>query len=91
MSTYGEGYAARQLMGVQYRAQQREQVAPAMRTYTNPYGQVVQTPIRFAPADRSPGTVYANDRDESEACEAGTPGCSVDHTRSAADTSCETW
>jgi len=41
--------------------------------------------------DRSTGTVYADDRDEHDSCEAGTPGCSVDHTHSAPDTSCEGW
>lgn len=30
----------------------------------------------------------AVDRDESEACERGTPGCSVHHT---SDTPCEPW
>ncbi len=34
---------------------------------------------------------YAEDRDESESCEAGTAGCSIDHTRSSHGTSCEGW
>lgn len=36
------------------------------------------------------GFVLATDRDESDACEAGTPGCCVDHTLSVAH-NCETW
>jgi hypothetical protein len=33
--------------------------------------------------------VYATDRDEADSCQAGTPGCSIDH--SADNGSCETW
>ena len=40
------------------------------------------TPVRI---------IYATDRPESEPCQAGTPGCSVDHTHSASGTSCEGW
>jgi hypothetical protein len=35
--------------------------------------------------------VYATERDESESCEASTPGCCVDHTQSPSGTSCEGW
>lgn len=35
--------------------------------------------------------VTAWGREERDACEAGTPGCSVNHTASATGTSCETW
>lgn len=35
--------------------------------------------------------VVAEDRDESETCERGTPGCCVDHTRSPSHDKCETW
>jgi hypothetical protein len=34
--------------------------------------------------------VYATDREETEACQAGTPGCSIDHSRDSGD-GCETW
>lgn len=37
------------------------------------------------------GLVYAADREESESCERLTPGCSVNHTASTPDTSCEGW
>jgi hypothetical protein len=36
-------------------------------------------------------TVTATDRREDEPCECGTPGCSVNHTASDPDASCETW
>jgi hypothetical protein len=35
--------------------------------------------------------VTEDDRDETEACEANTPGCAVNHTASDADASCEGW
>lgn len=42
------------------------------------------------------GQVLAADRDESDTCERGTPGCCVDHTASRAasprqEGGCETW
>jgi hypothetical protein len=55
---------------------------------------------RFLPADMRDSkcacschklVVTATDRDESEACECGTPGCSVDHSRSHDDAQCEGW
>jgi hypothetical protein len=42
-------------------------------------------------ARTAPVTAYAHDRDEADTCEAGTPGCSVSHTRSTGDVSCECW
>lgn len=39
---------------------------------------------------RTPPRVVASSRSEREACERGTVGCCVDHTRDAID-SCETW
>jgi hypothetical protein len=33
--------------------------------------------------------VYATDREETEACQAGTPGCSIDHNTDP--DACETW
>lgn len=36
-----------------------------------------------------PTRVYATGRDESEACEANTPGCAIDHARD--NGSCEGW
>jgi hypothetical protein len=36
-------------------------------------------------------TVYADDRDPADSCQAGTPGCSVDHTASGRGVSCQTW
>lgn len=44
----------------------------------------------------TPSRIYAEDRDESEACQASTPGCSIDHTAEilsgpSTDSSCETW
>lgn len=33
----------------------------------------------------------ARDREETDACEAGTPGCSVDHTRAGLDSECAPW
>lgn len=39
--------------------------------------------------ERMQGFAIAWDRDEHDPCEAGTPGCSVDHTRCQHD--CETW
>lgn len=38
----------------------------------------------------APDRVIATNREESEPCEAGTPGCCIDHQRDAHD-SCETW
>jgi hypothetical protein len=35
--------------------------------------------------------VYDFDRDESDCCEALTPGCPVNHTKSPRDAGCETW
>jgi hypothetical protein len=35
--------------------------------------------------------IYAEDRAETDACERGTPGCSIDHTAEAADGPCATW
>lgn len=36
------------------------------------------------------GRVIAWDREETEPCEAGTPGCAIDHTKDEGD-GCETW
>jgi hypothetical protein len=33
--------------------------------------------------------VYAVDREETDPCEAGTPGCSIDHTKDYGD--CASW
>lgn len=35
------------------------------------------------------GRVYATDRAETDACEAGTPGCAIDHTADRGN--CEGW
>jgi hypothetical protein len=35
--------------------------------------------------------VTADDREESESCEAGTPGCSVNHTASSPSATCACW
>lgn len=39
--------------------------------------------------------IYATDRSETEACQAGTDGCSIDHTAERAtgrrNSGCETW
>ena len=41
-------------------------------------------------ATKGPERIVAVDRDEHESCEAGTPGCCIDHSRDRHD-SCETW
>jgi hypothetical protein len=38
-----------------------------------------------------PHPVYDLDRKETDPCEALTPGCPVNHMKSAPDTPCETW
>jgi hypothetical protein len=38
----------------------------------------------------STGRVIAAGREETEPCQAGTPGCSIDHTRDSGD-GCEGW
>lgn len=35
--------------------------------------------------------VIATNRDENESCEAGTVGCSIDHTASTTGTDCGGW
>lgn len=44
----------------------------------------------FEASSKPLARVYALDRDESEPCEALTPGCSIDHRLDAGD-GCETW
>jgi hypothetical protein len=48
-------------------------------------------PVKVKPSDGEPpyGRVYAVGRDEGEACEAGTVGCSINHSED--DGGCETW
>jgi hypothetical protein len=43
----------------------------------------------MTPAERAARTDTAWDRDEADSCEAGTPGCSVRHTRPEQE--CATW
>lgn len=42
----------------------------------------------FDYTDRETGECIAWDRDKTDACERGTPGCSIHHT---GNTSCQTW
>lgn len=43
-----------------------------------------------AKVERTPKRVVAHGRAEHETCEAGTPGCCIDHLRDASG-SCDTW
>lgn len=50
----------------------------------------------FPPEQTAPTLIYAWDREETDACEAGTPGCSIDHTAERTDSprserGCASW